>query len=52
MEEDFSIHQGSARPRKQRSKPNETTTKSKDIRTFFNQERNVGARAYTNKKSL
>ena len=50
MDEDFSIHQRSSRSRKQPSKPNEATAKSKDIRTFFNEERNVVARACTKKK--
>ena len=38
MDEDFSIHQRSTTPRKQPSEPNESTIKSKDIRTFFNKE--------------
>ena len=37
------------RPRKQPSKPNESTTKSKDVRTFFSRERNVTAHACTKK---
>ena len=52
MDEDFSIHQSSIRPRKQASKLNESTTKSKDIRTFFNTERNVAAHAFTEKKII
>ena len=47
MDEDFSIHQRSTRPRKQPSKPNGYTIKSKDSRTFFNKERNVGAHTCT-----
>ena len=52
MDEDFSIHQSSIRPRKQPSKLNESTTKSKGIRTFFNTERNVAAHACTEKKII
>ena len=38
---------------KQPGKPNESTTKSKDIRTFSNKERNVVAHAIVpEKKSL
>ena len=37
------------RPRKQPSKPNESTTKSKDVRTFFSRKRNVTAHACTKK---
>ena len=35
---DFCIHQRSKRPRKQASKPSETTAKPKGVRTFFNKE--------------
>ena len=52
MDEDFSIHQRSTRPRKQPSKKNETTPKSKDITAFFNKERNVVACACTEKKII
>ena len=51
MDEDFSIHQRSTRPRKQSSMPNESTIKSKDIRTFFNIERNIVAYACTEKNN-
>ena len=37
------------RLREQRSKPNESTTKSKNVRTFFSRERNVTAHACTKK---
>ena len=46
-DQNFSINQRSTRLRKQPSKPNETTAKSKDIRTFFSKERNVVGRACT-----
>ena len=49
MDGDFSIHQRSTRPGKQPSKPKETTYKSKDIRTFFNKERNGVGCAWTEK---
>ena len=53
MDEDSSIHQRNTRPMKQPGKPNESTTKSKDIRTFSNKERNVVAHAIVpEKKSL
>ena len=48
----FSIHQRSKRPRRQPNKPNESTTKSKDIRTFFNKERNVVTHACTKKQMI
>ena len=35
----------------QRNKPNESTSKSKDIRTFFNKERNVVAHSCSEKKN-
>ena len=51
MYEDFSIYQRSTRrPRKQPSKLTESTTKSKEIRTIFNKERNVVAHACTEKE--
>ena len=53
MDEDSSIHQRNTRPMKQPGKTNESTTKSKDIRTFSNKERNVVAHAIVpEKKSL
>ena len=51
MDEDFSIHQRSKRLRKQPSKPNKSTTKSKD-KAFFNKERNAATDACTEKKTL
>ena len=33
MDEEFNIHQSSPRTRKQSSQPNETTAKSKDLKT-------------------
>ena len=53
MYEDFSVHQRSTRPRKQPSKPNESTTKSKNIRRFSNncnKERNDVADVCSEKK--
>ena len=50
MYKDFSIHQMSSRPRKQPSKPNESTIKSKDIRTFLNKRKKHLAHACTEKK--
>ena len=35
MDEDFSTHQRSTRPRKQPSQPSKTTAKSIDIKTFL-----------------
>ena len=35
MDEDFSIHQSSTRPRKQPSQPSKTTAKSRDIKTIL-----------------
>ena len=49
MDEGFSIHQRSTKPRKKPSKPNESTIKSKDIRTFLNKEKNIVAHACTKK---
>ena len=36
----------------QGNKPNESTSKSKDIRTFFNKERNVVAHRCSEKKII
>ena len=49
-----SIHQRNTKPRKQPSKPNDATAKSsaKNIRVFFNKERNIVAHACTEKVSL
>ena len=46
------IHKRSTRPKKQPSKRNETTAKSKEIRRFFNKERNGVACACTEQKTV
>ena len=49
MDEDFSIHQRSTRPRKQPSKPNGYLLNLKTAEHFFNKERNVVAHTCTKK---
>ena len=46
------IHQRRTRPRKQPRKRNETTAKSKEIRRFYNKERNGVACACTEQKTV
>ena len=51
MDKDFTIRQKSTRPKKQPIELNKTGAMSKDIRTFFNKERNVLARNCIEKKN-
>ena len=52
MDKDFTIRQRSTRPKKQPIELNKTGAMSKDIRTFFNKERNVLARNCIEKKII